>query len=414
MEFYWIAGLVLLFALSMWRLHLGVAVVVLLMPAYLVRTAILGVPTTLLELALYVVCFAWLVQRLVWENFKIKRTGFGVPLGLLLLAATIGIVVTPNMVDAVGIWKAYFVDALLFFLLFTAVIKRENIKWILAALALGGVFIAGVSYHQVITGSGLVNRWLDMVGAPSIYNSPNAVGLFLAPIAALFLGLGFLVREKSTKVLTLLVVGFLLGGIYLSFSRGAWLGFIAALVFVVLFTKRRWIYLAVTAGFGTVLVFLPMVWSKVEKILSGDYSTLVRFKLWEYTYKMFLERPVYGNGLSGFQPALKAMPKHPELVMHPHNFFLNFWTEVGLLGLLAIVWVVARFFVLGSRVYKGFRKIKDITGKALSVGVMAMMVALLTHSMVDTQYFKNDLAILFMATIGLMVVLGRSSVEKVK
>ena len=72
-------------------------------PAYVVRFHVGPLPTTLLEVLLLLGIAAGLVAlrgRLPW------RTPYTLPGLLLLAAATVGILVSPNRSEALGAWRA--------------------------------------------------------------------------------------------------------------------------------------------------------------------------------------------------------------------------------------------------------------------------------------------------------------------
>jgi len=79
----------------------------------------------------------------------------------------------------------------------------------------------------------------------------------------------------------------------------------------------------------------------------------------------------------------------------PHNIILNFWLEIGLLGLVAFGMIFAKFFKQ--------TKVKLLQQKSwLTLGIAAAMITILVHGLIDVPYFKNDLAILFWIIIGLL------------
>ena len=83
-----------------------------------------------------------------------------------------------------------------------------------------------------------------------------------------------------------------------------------------------------------------------------------------------------------------------EPLLYPHNIIFNFWLEIGLAGLLAFGWTIALFF------NAGFSQLRR--GDWLTLGMMAAMVVILVHGLVDVPYFKNDLAALFWVVVGLL------------
>jgi O-antigen ligase len=81
----------------------------------------------------------------------------------------------------------------------------------------------------------------------------------------------------------------------------------------------------------------------------------------------------------------------------PHNIVLNFWVEVGLLGLIAFAWIM----FVGFRVsWHGWRS-ASAGWRPYHLGVLLALVAVLVHGQVDVPYFKNDLSLQFWTLIGL-------------
>ncbi len=85
-----------------------------------------------------------------------------------------------------------------------------------------------------------------------------------------------------------------------------------------------------------------------------------------------------------------------ELLLYPHNIFLNFWVELGLAGLIWLITILVGFF---KRLWKIKSKQKIV--------LMAGMVAILVYGLVDVPYFKNDLSIIFWTILALSTVISK-------
>src|SRR5258708_7725932 len=68
-----------------------------------------------------------------------------------------------------------------------------------------------------------------------------------------------------------------------------------------------------------------------------------RLDLWTGAGKIIQQRPLFGAGLSGFQERVAPFLTNfhaSAFFIDPHNILLNFWVETGLLGVVAIAWII--------------------------------------------------------------------------
>ena len=112
-----------------------------------------------------------------------------------------------------------------------------------------------------------------------------------------------------------------------------------------------------------------------------------------------------GAGLAGYQTALQPYHQNAfiEIFLYPHNIFLNFWSELGLAGMLAFMSFLA---YLLTRLWR--QKNPD----GLVQGLLLAFVALFIHGLVDVPYFRNDLSLLFflLAAVSLSLLRFRESI----
>ena len=114
------------------------------------------------------------------------------------------------------------------------------------------------------------------------------------------------------------------------------------------------------------------------------------------TVEMLKTHPILGFGLANYQTAVKSwhILKWAEIYLYPHNLFITFWSEIGLLGLIAFIWLIVLFFK------------KTIFNRAtLARALIASMLIILIHGLVDVPYFKNDLAVIFWTLFGLAALI---------
>ncbi len=373
-----------------------------LLPSYVLRFELFGFPTTFLEIFFLILGMSWFAARLHDRGSFLFLKTWWLPLALLFAAATIGLFVSPEPIAAVGIWKAYFVEPMLFFVILrTSLRDFDDAEKALLSLGAGAFAVAAFAIFQSVSGLGIPPPW-DVEGrVTSVYPYPNAVGLYLSPI--MLLGLCALHRSVAAKFnlrvcAWLVVLAASLVAIVLSKTEAAWVSLpVAFLLAFGLFVKK---YRPVTIGLLVVLAFLSLSIPMLrEKILLQDYSGEVRRKQWTETVVMLNEYWLTGAGLSGYPVALA--PYHQleeiEIFQYPHNIFLNVWSELGLLGLLALC-------VLAWQTWRQTKKAFAQTSRFrwLAFGCFAALLQMTIHGLVDAPFFKNDLAMLTLALLALL------------
>jgi putative inorganic carbon (HCO3(-)) transporter len=357
----------------------------------------------LLVVAFWAACLALLTYRDAFADFKnyIVRIPRSILVsgGLFLLAAIISTVISPTHARALGELTAYFLQPAITFFFAGYILHEEKNKehftkfilWYVAALAAYAIL-------QYFTLLGLPTSWWGNANEPkralSVFAYPNALALFITPLLAYAMPFVFTAREQSLTYKILFLIGVI--GLGLSLSRGGWLGLIAAaIVFLFLgaslHTKKLFGIAAIILA--AIILITPNLRYRVELPFKGEKSTVSRYSLWATAEKMIRSSPVLGKGLNGFAADFTRYNTDPNLAPldYPHNIFLNFYVETGLLGLLSFIALTCAI------IWQGWKT--RIQGAIYGLAVILFIVALSVHGLVDAPYFKNDLALLFWVTI---------------
>src|SRR4030042_1559239 len=195
-----------------------IALIALALPTYLIRFDFGGIPTTLLEILIYVIFLIVLWKLAYCQWLKVRQT-FWLPIGVLLLALIISTIIAPDKLAAAGQVRAYFIDPLLVFWLMICYLEIKDFSWIFLGLAGSGLFVSIHTIIQKILGHVTADgRVIGIFGY-----SPNYVALFLAPIIVMTVACG--IQMMSKKSYQLSVISYLLSvisivAIYFSGSRG--------------------------------------------------------------------------------------------------------------------------------------------------------------------------------------------------
>ena len=124
-----------------------------------------------------------------------------------------------------------------------------------------------------------------------------------------------------------------------------------------------------------------------------------RLVLYDAALQRIKERPLLGHGYHNFQfywlkdqrPPIKN--SHTKFV---HNDYLQIWMEIGVLGLIAIISIIAIFY------YQAWRRLKQNNSDSIPIiiGLIGGLSAYYAHAMVDFVVYPCFLTLLFGAYLG--------------
>jgi O-antigen ligase len=237
----------------------------------------------------------------------------------------------------------------------------------------------------------------DMAGfrLQSTFMHPNIYAFYLV----LLVGLSLYVRASrvvrvtpQVRMLVTLYIPVLTVFLMLTKTRSAWMA--CGLMFLVyaLWIDRR--FLAVFLLVPVLLVANPSLMERLTEVTAAteidsfkqlNESTALnsyvwRQALWESAIPSILERPLLGHGLESFRPSTPSFfPLVGPKGIDGHNFYLQVGFEMGLLGVLAVVWLLGS---VAWRVAKGLRR--DPPG---IVVILCVLVAYVLECYSDNMHF---------------------------
>jgi O-Antigen ligase len=371
-------------------------------PAYTVRWHVGPLPTTLLEACILLTTAAFLIETAVQRGAIVWRTPFTVPAILFIIAGALDVIFAPDRRAALGLYRAYLLEPVAFFIVLVTVVRTlRHAYLIVLGLAIGALAV-GLPNAVVVLDAGLHHR-LDLSGTPPvvIYQTANAVALFLLPVIAVAAGVAAYttgrVRAAAVAFLVISLPCFLL-----TLSRGGFLSLAAVVLALALTHRRRIAYLALVAVAGAAFALIPPISKRLayELNFTDPHNTLVgRIPLWQATMELLRHYPIFGAGLSGFETRLGPFwnATHIDRFIYPHNILLNFWVSTGILGVVAFAWLLLHAFRTS---WTGWRS-GEHGWAPLHLGVFLALIGIVVHGLVDVPYFKNDLSLEFWVLLAL-------------
>ena len=424
-----ISGLVLLLLIIL-RLDLGLALVALFAPFFMLPRQLFESAFSMSELVL-LMCVVSYVVRSVWSVRNPSRTPHDAPrftLRFSLLTSVDWSVIAFLIVSLISVhfaeyktfalreFRVIILEPIIFYALIRTAKPDQRAVWrIVDALIFAAVLVAVIGLVLYAFNLNIITAEEGVRRLRSVYGSPNNVGLFLGRVFPIGLAIALLGRGRRRKLYALALLP-IIAAIILSQSGGAiFIGIPASILAIGILAGGRWLWAAIGTLIVGALASIPLLNSpRIQALFSAEGGTsFFRISLWKSTLDLIREHPLFGVGPDNFLYAYRDRYLRPDawqesFLSHPHNFALDFAARLGLIGLGVFVWMQFAFF---RTAYRLMRKMKslNIDHWALIIGLMASMVDFLAHGLVDASYFVVDLAFVFMLTLALAQTLAAAS-----
>ena len=292
------------FGVLAWRnFRFALALLFGLLPTYLLRFSVGPVPSTMLELLTLTLFAIWIIRNSVAKTFHFSLftsySKWRVVALLLLAAACFAASYAPDVFAALGVLKAYYVEPMLVAVMLVSTFTERR-DWERAGIALvaSGVIVGVIAVVQHFTGVGIPAPW-DVEGrATSVFDFPNGVGLFLAPIVAGVCAVLPTMHTRRTRYVLGIAVLIMAAAIVTSATEAAYVAIPASLLLTLMFSKAKMSTKIGTVAIAVVLGISAFTMSGAvrEKILLRDVSGQARVAMWHETVAMLRDIRFTGLG----------------------------------------------------------------------------------------------------------------------
>lgn len=399
-----------------------------LLPFGVIPVPIGGLRLTFLDAAITAVLAVWLLRLLSRRDERPVTTPLD---GLVLIFVGLAIVsFVIGIYSVSGEMLRFFlktINSILFFLTVTNVVRtKATLVRVVQAVLLGGLSAALLGIAFYVMDKGLAIQLLSSlrgVGYPSGAGvlryiagtttlratgtaiDPNVLGgmlLLVLPLAVsqLFAERGVLPRQPLALVVAAIALCLIL-----TLSRGAWVGAVAAMLFLATVRYRRaWLLLGLVVALLLLVPQGELIVGRVEvAITAEDRATQMRLGEYRDALRLISLYPWFGVGF-GSAPSV-------DLYVAAASIYLLMAEQMGLVGLSAFLLCMVVLFVWAFRAY---RRMADVQLKALHIGVLSGVVGALSAGLFDHYFFNLHFphtVALFWLFVGLTAAAARLEKE---
>jgi hypothetical protein len=192
----------------------------------------------------------------------------------------------------------------------------------------------------------------------------------------------------------------------LTYARSCWGAFAIGIVIFVFLKNYRLIPLAAAAGLAAI-PFLPQsIFHRLVTIIGlKDTTFIFRGLVYRSVIPVFRDFWVTGLGL-GPAPFMSAYQRYfmfTDMITptHSHNLFLEIWLEMGLVGIVAFLWLIFRTIKKSISVI--YRRDSDKALNNILIAGIASITGILTVGLVEYVWFYPRIMLVFWFVFGIML-----------
>ena len=279
------------------------------------------------------------------------------------------------------------------------------------------IYTAAVGYavvcfvFPVVMSHAFLGSGAKTIAVGQAYVNLNAVGAHAAVFAAVATGAAMDARRMVTRILLLVVAFLLVVVLVYTRSRGAWVGFGLAFVYIVARTRSFWLILPAAAVLGVLLsmdVLHGALVSRVEATSPDDPSLLGRLLLWRYALIVFKANWLFGVGMENFR-YVKHFFGYPlslasSVRYNSHNLLLEFLADLGVAGTACSFWLLGGTFLRVDRIARSSISTRRTW---LAVGLNAGLIVFVVHGLFDCIIWQHGAFMILGLLIGMCLCLER-------
>ena len=288
----------------------------------------------------------------------------------------------------------------------------------IAVVIAAGAFAGGGQFEASFGGARVAGR------AANSFDHSNQLGCLSALAALSAIGLVMGARTRRGRILAAASLPVLIGGQLLSLSRGAWIGTVVAVAFLVITiprARRALIAASIPLLLAAILVGAFNAQNPQVQVIGERFSSITvlspyddRSEIWQEAAREIVADPLTGHGPGSFPVASARAASEASTVFayHAHNILLTWAAENGLPAALLMVAFGIALAGTVRRTNRRFLSRRLTPEQAVVGGVAAALVALVVQGVIDYTLRNSVIFFALWALIGVLLAADRVAEEQ--
>ena len=363
--------------------------------------------------ALYALAFfIWLIKVVCQGKKSLRYTGLEIPGGIVLgIVYILAILFSPCPLESAEILKKFILLGLL-------PLIANGLNSEIEKNRLTNVWLLGTIIASIWT----IIEYFRGTSRPGGFFGCITFGHFALMFLGVSLSLIGLKNYRRTSILSVLT--FIVGifALFLTLTRGAWIGFIAGLVLFIII-KRKWLSLATStvaliliasvlsiyfpnSESGKAIISLLQPFDRQAPRVVG--SNLRHWYKWKASWQMFTEHPLFGVGPYQFEKELpnylseevKAEIFEHRSYGHAHSIYFDYLATMGIIGFSALLFF---FYTIFRLLISKYRRCDSAFEKNLVLGVLIAVVSFCIGGLTHQSFHDSEILLNLCFLLGLVL-----------
>lgn len=311
-------------------------------------------------------------------------------------------------------FRVLFIEPILFYVILRTLPPNSyHQSFLLDTLIISASAVSIIGFIMFIFGQGIITAEAGTLRLASIYGSPNNLALLLGRAIPVALAFALISIDKKRRLFGIIAVILMIIALLLTQSVGGIIfGLPAAIVTISLihWGRRALVPLMILSIIGIIGIIVA---TQLSPRFAGLFdmtrgTNFFRLRVWESAVDIISDYPLTGIGLDQFLYRFRSEYIRPDAIWdrdlsHPHNFILDIWTRLGIIGIGLFIGIQMVFWRQLRRLLAS--NPSPLT-RATLAGLAGGMMVTLTHGLIDNSIFVIDLAYIFFAQLGTVAIIA--------